>query len=148
MNSLIDLLQQEILIIPDINGDGLAHRETPRSPLDWLHHWLQTTCRAPDTPQVPPEACVVTTPLALSAWCHMLISHPHRSLVHFFLQGIATGFKVGYDYIDLYSTQISQAEYEFSIRTHGGDYSISCIRNVRRTFSGPPSHLIWSLTLI
>ena len=98
MNSLIDLLQQEILIIPDINGDGLAHRETPRPPLDWLHHWLQTTCGAPDTPQVPPEACAVTTPLVLSAWRHMLISHPHRSLVHFFLQGIATGFKVGYDY--------------------------------------------------
>ena len=91
---LVARIQAEMLIIPDINGDELTHSETP---LDWLHHWLQITDGAPDTPRVPPEACAVTTPLVLSAWCHMLISHPHRSLVHFFLQGIARGFRVGYN---------------------------------------------------
>ena len=91
MLSFIDLLQPEML---DINVDELTHRETPQFPpamaQDWLHHWVQITDRAPDTPQVPPEACAVTTPLVFSAWRHMLISHPHGSLVHFFLQGIAS----------------------------------------------------------
>ena len=97
MLSFIDLLQPEMLITPDMNGDELTHSETPSSPLDWLHHWVQITEGAPDTPQVPPEACAVTTPLVFSAWRHMLISHPHRSLVHFFLQGTSRGFRVGYN---------------------------------------------------
>ena len=82
---------------PDINGDELIYSETPSSPLDWLHHWVQINDEAPDTPQVSSEACAVTTPLVFLAWHHMLISHPHRSLVHFFLQGIARGFRVGYN---------------------------------------------------
>ena len=64
-----------MLIIPDINGDELIYSEAPSSPLDWLHHWVQITDGAPDTPQVPPEACAVTTPLVFSAWRHM---HAHQ----------------------------------------------------------------------
>ena len=64
-----------MLIIPDINGDELTHSEAPSSPLDWLHHWVQITDGAPDTPQVLPEACAVTTPLVFSAWRHM---HAHQ----------------------------------------------------------------------
>ena len=58
---------------------------------------MQATHGAPDTPCVPPEACKVTTPLVFSAWRYMLISHPHRPLVHFFLQGLTAGFRVGFN---------------------------------------------------
>ena len=34
IHSFIDILQPEMLIIPDINGDELTHNETPSSPLD------------------------------------------------------------------------------------------------------------------
>ena len=47
--------------------------------------------------QVSSAASVITTPLVLSAWCMMLISHPQWALVHFFLHGITTGFKIGYN---------------------------------------------------
>ena len=67
------------------------------SPSDWLHCWMQATHGHPDSPRVPPEARTVTTSLVLSAWRLMLRSHPHRPLVHFFLQGIAAGFRIGYN---------------------------------------------------
>ena len=47
--------------------------------------------------KVPQEASTITTPLVLTAWRHLLIAHPNRALTHFFLQGIAAGFWIGYN---------------------------------------------------
>ena len=47
--------------------------------------------------KVPQEACAITTPLVFTAWRHLLIAHPNRDLTHFFLQGIAAGFRIGYN---------------------------------------------------
>ena len=63
---------------------------------DWHEH-LKTITPLP--PQVPPGACAVTTPLAVSAWRNLLISHPNRELVHFFLTGIMHGFRIGFDHV-------------------------------------------------
>ena len=62
----------------------------------WLCQWKKLTSRASYGPDIPPEACSVTTPLILSAWRGLLLSHPHRELVHLFLQGIANGFRIGF----------------------------------------------------
>ena len=62
-----------------IDGDELTHSENPSSPLDWLYHWVQITDEVLDTPQVPSEACAVTTSLVFSAWRHMFISYPLSS---------------------------------------------------------------------
>ena len=43
-------------------------------------------------------AQVISTPLDLSACCYFLCGHPDRDLVHFFLQGISEGFRVGFNY--------------------------------------------------
>ena len=48
---------------------------------------------------MPPSACAVSTPLAVSAWRNFLISHPNRELVHFFLTGIMHGFHIGFDHV-------------------------------------------------
>ena len=44
-----------------------------------------------------PRAPPLNTPLPLdvSAWRMLLISHPHRDIVHFFLMGITHGFRIG-----------------------------------------------------
>ena len=68
----------------------------PTSEMAWVQQWRQLTSIAPEQPRVPPEACHITTPLILPAWRHMLMSHENKELVHFFLQGIAEGFRIGY----------------------------------------------------
>ena len=49
-------------------------------------------------PTVPTVALTVSTHLDLSAWCYFLHSYPDRDLVHFFLQRLSEGFRVGFDY--------------------------------------------------
>ena len=66
------------------------------SEISWLQQWTQVIGSLPHSPQVPLEACAITTPLALSAWRHVLISHPHQGLVHLFFEGIASEFRIGY----------------------------------------------------
>ena len=44
---------------------------------------------------VPLTANMVHTPLCPSAWYSMLQCHPNKHLVHFMLQGISNGFRIG-----------------------------------------------------
>ena len=65
----------------------------------WLNDWYEHLSKTPPLPpQVPPSACVISTPLAVSAWKNLLISHPNRELVHFFLTGITHCFRIGFDH--------------------------------------------------
>ena len=66
----------------------------------WLSKWCVHIAPSLQTPVVPPQACNITTPLAVSAWRNFLISHPHRDLAHFFLKGIMQGFRIGFTYGD------------------------------------------------
>ena len=69
--------------------------ESVNSSQEWLQRWLQAIHGAPLQRQVPPAASAITTPLVMSAWRTMLISHPQPPLVHFFLHGISTSFRIG-----------------------------------------------------
>ena len=64
----------------------------------WLPAWIRHIRSNPDTPNVPPIACRVTTPLVFTTWRHFLATHPDQEMVQFFLQGLVTGFKVGFNY--------------------------------------------------
>ena len=64
----------------------------------WLPEWKKQLSLAPMMPTVPTVAQTVSTFLDLSAWCYFLCIYPDRDLVHFFLQGLSEGFRVGFDY--------------------------------------------------
>ena len=64
----------------------------------WLPEWKKQISLGPMLPTVPTVAQTVSTPLDLSAWCYFLRGYPDRDLVHFFLQGLSEGFRVGFDY--------------------------------------------------
>ena len=67
----------------------------------WLNNWCEYLSKIPPLPPlVPPSACAISTPLAVSAWRNLLISHPNRKLIHFFLSGITQGFRVGFDHVN------------------------------------------------
>ena len=61
----------------------------------WLRRWCSHIASPAAAPLVPPQACKITTPLEVLAWRMLLISRPHRDLVHFFLMGITHGFRIG-----------------------------------------------------
>ena len=65
---------------------------------DWLAQWSQLLDNMPPTVHVPCDAAHISTPLVFSAWRHLLIAHHNRALIHFFLQGITRGFRIGYCY--------------------------------------------------
>ena len=64
----------------------------------WLDRWSQLISFTSHIAKVPPSAHNITTPLALSGWCHFLRSHPNQQLVQLFLKGILEGYKLGYNY--------------------------------------------------
>ena len=80
----------------DVETLGLDDPECGNPDAEWLFHWSQLVDSAPPSIQVPPRACSITTPLNFAAWRQLLMAHPNRGLVHFFLQGIACGFRIGY----------------------------------------------------
>jgi len=65
----------------------------------WLEKWEKITA-APTIviPKIPPSACVISTPLLLPAWTHLLAGHPNQQLVQFFLDGISNGFRLGFNH--------------------------------------------------
>ena len=70
----------------------------PATQQEWLTAWTLHTRDNPSLPLVPPEACKVTTPLILMTWRHLLATHPVQEMVYFFLQGLGTGFRIGFAY--------------------------------------------------
>jgi len=65
---------------------------------DWLTEWNWLVAIAPTTPVVPATACVISTPLISSHWCHALETYPNKDLADFFLQGILQGLGIGFSY--------------------------------------------------
>ena len=82
-------------LIPEAPEMSLSHGGG--SDTEWLQQWSQLLDRVSFSVKVPQEASAITTPLVLTAWRHLLIAHPNRALTHFFLQGIAAGFRIGYN---------------------------------------------------
>ncbi len=73
----------------------------PPNEATWLHRWQAHTRNAPRVPQVPPQACGITTPLIPLTWRHLLQGYPLPAMTQFFLQGITAGFRLGFDYTQL-----------------------------------------------
>jgi len=71
----------------------------------WLQRWQNHFTPIPLFYHVPVEASGIHTPLVPSAWWHHLRHHPHQNLVHYFLQGITLGFRLGFNGSDLHSAQ-------------------------------------------
>ena len=48
-------------------------------------------------PRVCASACKIHTPLKFKSWQYYLQTHPNQDLVHFFLDGISQGFRIGFN---------------------------------------------------
>ena len=55
-------------------------------------------CINPNPQSFPPSLSQITTPLKYDAWNLWLNSHPDQSYANFMLQGIASGFRIGFQY--------------------------------------------------
>jgi len=64
----------------------------------WLAEWKKQLALAPKMPIVQAVAKTISMPLDFSAWCYLLRGYPDRDLVHFFLQRILEGFRIGFNY--------------------------------------------------
>ena len=71
----------------------------------WLQQWQNHLPPVPLFYQIPVEASYIHTPLISSMWWHHLRHHPHQNLVHYFIQGITVGFRLGFNGCDLQSAQ-------------------------------------------
>ena len=71
--------------------------QSPASPVVecWLQNWL-SSLPAADSYTVPLTASIVHTPLCAQAWHSMLGNHPDKHLVQFMLNGIGSGFRIGF----------------------------------------------------
>ena len=57
-------------------------------------------CINPSPPPLPAALRKINTPLDLKAWEAYLKPHPDQEYVHFILNGIAHGFRIGFAYPD------------------------------------------------
>ena len=64
---------------------------------DWLCQWNSHMASADQTTKVPHEAAYITTPLNVRRWSALLAVHPDKSLVGFFIAGISSGFRTGFN---------------------------------------------------
>ena len=63
----------------------------------WVQQWLSHLASIPLFSKTPTQATNILTPPRYTTWqCH-LRPHPHQDLVQYFLQGISTGFRIGFD---------------------------------------------------
>ena len=73
--------------LPDMLQDDLTwpYNCSNYAEVAWLQKWTEHISSASNSPLVPTRACAITTPMVMSAWRHVLLSHPHRQLVHLYL---------------------------------------------------------------
>ena len=64
----------------------------------WLLQWNIHMRSAEDTVRVPPEASHITTLLVSHHWITLLADHPDETLVRFFIVGISSGFRIGFNH--------------------------------------------------
>ena len=87
-----------MLKIPGDLLEPLQRRDTKLMPYpQWLQQWLGHLTPLPLFSKIPLQASYIRTPLIHAIWLHHLQHHPHQDLVQYFLQGISTGFRVGFD---------------------------------------------------
>ena len=89
-----------VRLIAPIWDPYILEEETATPDSDWIQRWQAQVASAHSAPQVPSAACNITTPLLLSGWCLLLKGYPHRDMVHFVLNGISEGFRIGFTYKD------------------------------------------------
>ena len=63
---------------------------------DWISSWTNHLSHQLSDVKVPPAARAVNTPLDASNWKKLLVDHPNRPLVNFFISGITEGFRIGF----------------------------------------------------
>jgi len=63
----------------------------------WLPQWTTHLKDVPSVPRVCASACKIHTPLKFKSWQYYLQTHPNQDLVHFFLDGISQGFRIGFN---------------------------------------------------
>ena len=63
---------------------------------DWISSWTNHLSHQLSDVKVPPAARAVNTPLDASNWKKLLVDHPNRPLVDFFISGITEGFRIGF----------------------------------------------------
>ena len=51
-----------------------------------------------------PELQTIETPLKLEAWGEALSNHPDYGFVHYILEGVHNGFRIGFDYTSCTTT--------------------------------------------
>ena len=139
-----------------------SYNITSKPYLQWLPEWQSHLPPAQPPTKIPPEATYIETPLLKDAWNHHLCNHPHQSLVHFFLQSLSTGFRIGFkgstlqsakknlqstiDHPQVVEDYISN---ELVLRRMSGPYSISSWTHVHINRFGviPKSHQLnkWRL---
>ena len=136
-----DIMCQWPQIIPmEQVGHNIDPEDCTLPDVEWLHNWHEHLSKIPSLPRrVPPSERAITTPLAVSAWRNLLISHPNRELVHFFLAGIMHGFRIGFDHT---SCQLSSSRRNLhSASEHPeviNEYLLSELKESRVTGPFPP----------
>ena len=132
----------------------------------WFEKWLRIPAARAVAFKIPSSTRAISTPLSLAAWMDMLASHPNQQLVHFFLEGISNGFRLGFNHgqFTLKSTGrnlpaaighpdivIEYLQHEISLKRVAGPFSRSLLPNVHvsRFRVIPKNHQInrWRLIL-
>ena len=64
----------------------------------WLQDWNTHMEGVSTSVLVPTTACLIQTPLVIPKWTQALQTYPLKSLADYFLTGITSGFRVGYNH--------------------------------------------------
>jgi len=65
---------------------------------EWLPLWQRhlSTTQLQENPPIPQSAQQIYTPLIVANWQFHLKDHPNQELVRYFLNGLRTGFRIGF----------------------------------------------------
>ena len=78
---------------------GLLAGAGMQAPYQYMQQLQQIKrCRPHPTRQLPSHLAAVTTPLHLSAWKKAFKVHPDKDFSHHNIQGITSGFHIGFEY--------------------------------------------------
>ena len=80
-----------------VDDTGLMITISPPHYLAWLQDWNTHMEGVSTSVLVPATACLIQTPLVIPKWTQALQTYLLKSLAAYFLTGITSGFRVGYN---------------------------------------------------